>query len=147
MRHRWALITITVALMASALILSEYRQSWHLLAARAFAQHPSAVGPNQVKTEIDNATTTVLRIRLAPHEKTPMHDVSARLVVWLTDAHLRDTAEDGTTIDYYRTAGAVDWISAHRHAGENLSDKPVEFLAILPKPAHSTSDAAHRDRQ
>ena len=107
MRRRWALIIITVALTANALILSDYQQSGHLLAARAFAQHPPVAGPNEVNTEIDNATTTVLRIRLAPHEKTPMHDVSARLV-WLTDAHLRDTAEDGTTIDYYRTAGAVD---------------------------------------
>jgi hypothetical protein len=147
MRHRWSLFIITAALTASALIFSDYQQSGHLFAARAFTQHPPADGPNHVNTEVDNATTTVLRIRLAPHEKTPMHDVSARLVVWLTDAHLRDTAEDGTTIDYYRTAGAVEWISAHRHAGENLSDKPVEFLAILPKPARSTPHAAHPGRQ
>ncbi len=90
---------------------------------------------------------SVLRVRLGPHEKTPMHDVSARLVVWITDAHLRDTAEDGTTTDYHRLPGAVEWISARRHAGENVGDKPIEFLAIVPKLARSTSDAAHRDTQ
>jgi len=144
---RWCAL-ITIALTATPLIsLLDYQQSGRLLVTRAFAQHASVGGPALVNAEIDNEAMTVLRLRLAPHEKTPMHDVSARLVVWLTDAHLRDTAEDGTTTDYHRTTGTVDWISARRHAGENLSNKPIEFLAIVPKPAHSTSDAAHRDRQ
>jgi hypothetical protein len=70
---------------------------------------------------------------MAPHEQTGMHDLSTRLVIWLTNAHLRDTRPDGTTIDYRRTAGAIDWIPAQRHAGENLSDQPIEFLAVVPK--------------
>jgi hypothetical protein len=144
---RWCAL-ITIALSATPLVsLLDHQQSGCLFVIRAFAQHASVAGPAQINVEIGNEAMTVLRLRLAPHEKTPMHDVSARLVVWLTDAHLRDTAEDGTTTDYHRTAGTVDWISARRHAGENLSDKPVEFLAIVPKPAHSTSDAAHRDKQ
>ena len=144
---RWCALII-IALTATPLIsLLDHQESGRLFVARAFAQHASVAGPAQTNAEIDNEAMTVLRLRLAPHEKTPMHDVSARLVVWLTDAHLRDTAEDGTTTDYHRTAGTVDWISARRHAGENLTDKPVEFLAIVPKPVHSTSDAAHRDKQ
>jgi len=97
-----------------------HQQSGRLLVTRAFAQHASVGGPALVNAEIDNRAITVLRLRLAPHEKTPLHDVSTRLVVWLTDAHLRDTAEDGTTTDYHRTTGTVDWISARRHAGEKL---------------------------
>ena len=144
---RWCALII-IALTATPLIsLLDHQQSGRLFVTRAFAQHASVAGPAQINAEIDNGAMTVLRLRLAAREKTPMHDVSARLVVWLTDAHLRDTAEDGTTTDYHRTAGTVDWISARRHAGENLSDKPVEFLAIVPKPVHSTSDAAHRDKQ
>ena len=99
--------------------------------ARAAAQH--APRPAQMRPELDNDSMLVLRIRMAPHEKIGMHDVSERLVVWLTDAHLRDTKADGTTTEYRRAAGAVDWIPAQRHAGENLSDKTIEFLAILPK--------------
>ena len=144
---RWCALII-IALTATPLIsLLDHQESGRLFVARAFAQHASVAGPAQTNAEIDNEAMTVLRLRLAPHEKTPMHDVSARLVVWLTDAHLRDTAEDGTTTDYHRTAGTVDWISARRHAGENLSDKPIEFLAIVPKPTRSTSDAVPRERQ
>jgi hypothetical protein len=68
-------------------------------------------------------------------EKTPMHDVSARLVVWLTNVRLRDTFADGRSDEIERTAGTIDWIPAQRHAGENLSDAPIEFLAIVPKVA------------
>ena len=76
---------------------------------------------------------------MAPHEKTPMHDIaSARLVVWLTDVYLRDTHADGITDEIRRRAGEVDWVPIQRHAGENLADEPLEFLAIVPK----TSGAA-----
>jgi hypothetical protein len=71
---------------------------------------------------------------MEPHEKTPMHEITARLVVWLTDAHLRDTAPDGSSHEIHRRAGAVEWTPTRRHAGENLGDHPIEFLGILPQP-------------
>jgi hypothetical protein len=104
-------------------------------------------GPGQ-RVELDNPSVLVLRIVLGPHEKTGMHDVSARLVIWLTEAHLRDTKPDGSVRQYDRAAGAVDWVSAQQHAGENLSDQPVEFLAVLPKgkalSAPAREDHNHR---
>src|SRR5499427_5604049 len=58
---------------------------------------PPAAGPADAKVEFENESIIVVRVRMAPHEKTPMHDItSARLVVWLTDAHLRDTRPDGS---------------------------------------------------
>jgi hypothetical protein len=43
--------------------------------------------------EFENDTVIVLRIRMSPHEQTPMHDIaSPRLVIWLTDARLKDTS-------------------------------------------------------
>jgi quercetin dioxygenase-like cupin family protein len=145
MKRRQA-ASIALAAVTAIAALLDYQPGRRLLFARAAAQHASPVGPSQIRPEIDNEAMLVLRVRLAPHERTPMHDVSPRLVVWLTDAHLRDTAEDGTTTDYRRSPGAVEWVSARRHAGENLGDGPIEFLAILPKPARSTPDAAHRAR-
>ena len=100
-------------------------------------------GPGQ-RVELDNASVLVVRLVLGPHEKTGMHDVSARLVIWLTEAHLRDTKPDGSVRQYDRAAGAVDWVSAQQHAGENLSDQPVEFLAVLPKGT-ALSAPAHED--
>jgi hypothetical protein len=108
--------------------------------AHAMPAHPSAAlpaaGPADAKVEFENDAMVVVRIRMAPHEKTPMHDIaSARLVVWLTDAHLRDTQADGTVNEIRRQAGALDWVPVQRHAGENLSAQLLEFLAIVPKSA------------
>jgi hypothetical protein len=90
-------------------------------------------GPANAVVEFENESITVVRVRMAPHEKTPMHEISARLVVWLTDAHLRDTRPDGSANETHRPAGTIDWVGVQRHAGENLSHEPLEFLAIVPK--------------
>jgi quercetin dioxygenase-like cupin family protein len=101
------------------------------------AVHGAAIppaGPANAVVEFENDSIVVVRIRMAPGEKTPMHDItSARLVVWLTDVHLRDTHADGSTDDIRRRAGDIDWTPVQRHAGENLAHEPLEFLAIVPK--------------
>src|SRR5262245_59344918 len=115
------------------------------------AQHPPAqempphgdaamppTGPANAVVEFENESIVVVRIRMAPNERTPMHDIaSARLVVWLTDAHLRDTHADGSIDDVRRRPGDIDWVGVQRYAGENLSHEPLEFLAIVPKAARS----------
>jgi quercetin dioxygenase-like cupin family protein len=117
---------VTGTIVLCILLASGLKLTW----AQPVASRP---GPAAMKVELENDTMTVLRIRMAPHEKTPMHDVSARAVVWLTDGYLRDTAADGSSIDTQHKAGDVEWITARRHAGENLGDTPIEFLAIVPK--------------
>jgi beta-alanine degradation protein BauB len=97
---------------------------------------PSAsatAGPAHAELVLDNAAVTVIRIRMTPHEKTPMHDLSARVVIWLTDARLRDTLAGGETRDAQTRAGDVEWVPAQRHAGENLGDQQIEFIAVVPK--------------
>ena len=96
------------------------------------AQSPEAAGVS-VRPELDNQTVTVIRIRMAPHATTPVHDVTPRVVVWLTDAHLRLTFADGTSRVEDHKAGDVAWVPAMRHVGQNLSDQPVEFLAVIPR--------------
>jgi beta-alanine degradation protein BauB len=106
----------------------------HHMPAAMQAPAPIQTGPAAVKIEFENESVLVLRIRMEPLEKTPMHDiVGSRVVVWLTDTHLRDTSADGRTNEIGRSAGAVDWVPAQRHAGENLGDQPIEWLAIVPK--------------
>jgi hypothetical protein len=126
MKSLLARIVIATALIAISLCADE-------IVLSASAQHALSQGPAQVRSEFDNDAMMVLRIRMAPHEKTGMHELTPRLVIWLTDAHLRDTKPDGTVTDYRRAAGATEWVPAQRHAGENLSDTPIEFLAVLPK--------------
>ena len=105
--------------------------------AHSTPSHGAAIpqsGPANAVVEFENESIVVVRIRMAPGEKTPMHDItSVRLVVWLTDTHLRDTHADGSTDDIRRRAGDIDWIPVQRHAGENLAHEPLEFLAVVPK--------------
>lgn len=90
--------------------------------------------PGAGKLEFENESMTVIRMHMAPHEKTPTHDiVSPRLVIWLTEAHLKDTGPDGSVSEYSRPAGSADWITPRRHMGENMSDQSLDFLAIIPK--------------
>ncbi len=99
----------------------------------ALSQGEVRKGPAHFKVEFENDSILVLRIRLDPHEKTPLHQISPRIVVWLTDAHLRDTFADGKSIELRRSAGATEWVPAQEHSGENLGNKPIEFVAIVPK--------------
>ena len=81
----------------------------------------------------ENEQVQVLRLRLAAHEKTPMHDVTPRVVVWLSDAHFVDTYADGAKREEFRKSGDAEFVSARRHAGENLSDQPMDFIAVVLK--------------
>ena len=105
--------------------------------AQSTPSHGAAIpqpGPANAVVEFENESIVVVRIRMAPGEKTPMHDItSARLVIWLTDVSLRDTHADGSTDDIRRRAGDIDWIPVQRHAGENVASEPLEFLAVVPK--------------
>src|SRR5215831_18900532 len=73
-------------------------------ATPSWAQTPTGAAPPQLGViEFENEAITVVRMHIGPHETTPMHDiVSARLVIWLTDVHLKDTGSDGRVSEYRR---------------------------------------------
>jgi hypothetical protein len=87
-------------------------------------------GPVHAEVRLDNEQVRATHIVLGPRERTPMHDVTERVVVWLTDAHLRDSLADGTIVAVDHRAGDVSWVPAQRHTGTNLSANAVEFIAI-----------------
>jgi quercetin dioxygenase-like cupin family protein len=99
------------------------------------AEHEHSTGAPG-KIEVDNNQVQVLRIHIAPHAVIPMHDVTERVVIWLTEAHLKVTLPDGTSREIHINAGQVDWATPGRHEGMNLSDQPIEFIAVVPKGAH-----------
>jgi len=105
--------------------------------APSLAQTPAGVVPLQPGViEFENEAIAVVRMHMEPHERTPMHDiVSPRLVIWLTNVRLRDIGSDGRMSEYNRPAGSTDWVEPRRHAGENLTDHGIDFLAIIPKAA------------
>jgi hypothetical protein len=104
------------------------------LAEETDSHHPAGP-PGDAKLILENGSVQVLRIRIAPHEKTPMHDVTPRVVVWLADARFIDSFPDGTTREEIRRAGDTEWVPARRHAGENVGETPMDFIAVALKPA------------
>lgn len=107
----------------------------------ALAQDPVRTDPKHYKVEFENDQVRVVRVHLGPHDKTPMHEHPAQVVVFLTDVHVKHAYPDGKTSDDQAKAGQVVWGKPTKHTGENLSDQPFELIMIEPKsgPAHATS--------
>lgn len=97
------------------------------------AQHGSPHGAAGFKPEFENESVQVVRVTIGPHEKLPMHDLTPRVVVLLTEQNLKVTLPNGETTEVHHKAGETMWVFGQRHAGENLSDKPIEFIAVIPK--------------
>jgi hypothetical protein len=53
-----------------------------------------------------------------------------RVVVFLTDAHLRVIDDRGAASELQAKAGEVRWSGASKHREENLADKPFEVIAV-----------------
>jgi hypothetical protein len=108
---------------------------WMPALAEDTDRHHPAGPPGDAELVLENGSVQVLRIRIAPHEKTPMHDVTPRVVVWLADAHFVDSFPDGTTREEIRKAGDTEWVPVRRHAGENVAETPMDFIAVVLQPA------------
>jgi len=111
-----------------------------LTPALAQDQHEVAAG-FAGRLVFENEAVAVVRFAIAPHQRTPMHDLTARVVVWLSDAHFVDRLPNGDSREEQRRAGDVEWVPARRHAGENLADTPMEFIAVVPKERHGGGGA------
>jgi quercetin dioxygenase-like cupin family protein len=92
--------------------------------------NPSGVS---MKPELENDVVQVVRIIIGPHVKVPIHRISPRVIVWMSNGYLRLTFPDGKTQEERHAAGETQWLRAQEHSGENLGDKPIELIAIIPK--------------
>jgi beta-alanine degradation protein BauB len=97
----------------------------------ALALDPVRVAPQNYKVEIDNPQVRVVRAGMRGKQQVPMHEhVPNRVVVFLTDAHLRVTDESGKSTELQAKAGEVRWSGAAKHREENLSEQPFEVIAV-----------------
>jgi beta-alanine degradation protein BauB len=102
----------------------------------AHAQDVVKVAPAHYKVEAENADVRVLRVRLGPHERVAMHSHPSRVVVFLTDLHLRFTDPNGKTEEVEGKAGHAGLGKAVTHATENVSDSACELIEIELKGKH-----------
>lgn len=135
--------SVTIALLGSLALCAAGQDTNHRdpvkehhtdATTAANKQHGSTqAGPPGLKPEFENESVQVVRVTIGPHEKLPMHDLTPRVVIFLTDEDLRLTFPNGETREEHRKAGETMWLSAQRHAGENLGDNAIEFIAVIPK--------------
>ena len=83
----------------------------------------------QTKIEIDNPWVRVLRVKQAPHEKSPEQQHPASVAVYLTGAHQRRNGAETA-----HKAGDVAWFDPSKTVEENLSDQPLEYVLVELKP-------------
>ena len=89
--------------------------------------------------ELQNDWVRVWRLKLAPHEKTPIAEHLPLVTVYLTDARLRVTGADGRTENVMQAAGTVAYRSGARYGEDNLSDRPLEAIVVELKPGATKS--------
>ena len=99
-------------------------------AGPALAQDAVKVAPKNYSIVFENAQVRVLRVVVAPGEKTPMHEHPANVVIPLTDAAIRFTLADGKTQDAKMAHGTAVWGEAGKHAGENTGKAKVEAIIV-----------------
>ncbi len=111
---------------------------------------PLIADPQHYRLEFENQWVRVMREKMGPHEKMPMHQHTppGAVVVLLTDRNNRLTAQDGTSQVFRNHAGDLMWAAPSIHRSENLNDAPFEALQIQPKqPAGVTPQPLPAEKQ
>ena len=95
------------------------------------ALDPVKVDPKDYKVEFENSQVRVLRVKMAAHQKVPLHEhVLNRVVVYLTDQNATMTTPEGKTETAQHKAGEVSWGDPAKHREENLRDGPFEVVVV-----------------
>jgi quercetin dioxygenase-like cupin family protein len=96
----------------------------------AVGQDPVKVDPDHFKVIFENDQVRVLRSIIGPHEKNPMHEHPATVIISLTDVDGVHTLPDKKTKELHIKAGEARWSAPTRHAYENLTDNTSEAILV-----------------
>lgn len=89
------------------------------------------VYPKDCKLEFESDQVRVIRLKVGPKQSVPMHEnFLNRVVVYLTDQNVRETAPDGKTKVTQHKAGEYGLGGPSKHTLDNLSDKPYEAIIV-----------------
>jgi hypothetical protein len=92
---------------------------------------PVKIDPKHYSLEFENAQVRVLRVKIAGHGRTPLHEHAVnRVTVFLTDQDFRVTDTTGKVDMVKHKAGDAVWGTPVTHKEENMSGQPFEVIAI-----------------
>ena len=101
---------------------------------------PSVTDPALYAVIYENERIRVLEYRDRPGDRTHPHRHPDSVMVTL-GAFRRRVANGGRSVDVELPAGAVRWVGAQEHLGENIGDTPSHAIFVeLKEPAPSRSD-------
>jgi quercetin dioxygenase-like cupin family protein len=104
--------------------------------AAGAALDPLRVDRQDYKLEFENGQVRVTRVRMGPRQTVPMHEHPlSRVIVYITDASVRETSPDGKAAVIEHRAGDFSWEVPSKHKGENLSGQPFEAVVVELKTA------------
>jgi beta-alanine degradation protein BauB len=91
---------------------------------------PVKIDKKHYKVLLDNDQVRVLRVKIGPHESTPLHEHSMnRVVAYLSDQNFRVTT-DGKADPVQHKAREASWGTPTKHTEENLNDKAFEAVVV-----------------
>ena len=105
----------------------------------ARAQDAVTATPGAVQTVFENEQIRVLHARYAGHQKIAIHGHPARVVVCITDMHVRTTLANGETQETRCKAGDSRWSEPVTHSVENLEGAPFEVVEVELKKAEASA--------
>lgn len=105
-------------------------------APSVMAQDPAKVSPDIYRVEIENQWVRVLRVKLAPHQKSKPHTRTAGVAVLLTDVNATVFTSGGKSVVLNQKAHEVVPVEAASDAywEENTSNQPIELIQVELKP-------------
>ena len=91
---------------------------------------PVKVAPKIYKVLLENDRVRVLKVRLKPGKKSPMHSHPAYVIYALSTCKVRFTLPDGKTKEVKMKAGETAWSDAESHVVDNIGSTEVHVLNI-----------------
>jgi len=96
---------------------------------------PTEVSPELYTTVFENERVRVLKYRDVPGDCTKPHTHPDSVMVTLSSFRRRISA-GGRSVEVELPAGAVRWLGAQEHTGENIGDtETVSIFVELKEPA------------
>jgi hypothetical protein len=110
----------------------------HALPPEFFDTHPTALDGAHFSRVMANEHVEVIRVRLNPHEKTMIMEFPAHVMTCVTDQNVRLIYPHGKPVERTQKAGFAGWMERDQYGVENIGDKPVEWLMIVPNSSRET---------
>jgi quercetin dioxygenase-like cupin family protein len=96
----------------------------------ASAQDPAKVDPGHYKVLLDNAAVRVLKVTVAPGDKSPMHSHPDAILVPFDSGKARFTMPDGKTEDVEIKKEIASFSPAMTHAPANVGTTKIDLILV-----------------